>query len=509
MTDVGMRLRTVAVVLAGGTGSRIGLHIPKQLVKVAGKPVIEHTLAVLQAAPEIDEILVLMTPDWVDEVKRIVAAAGYDKVTRVLPGGATRNDTTRIALGAIEDDECNVLFHDAVRPLLDHKIVSDCVAALAQAEAVDVVIPSADTIVAVDGDVLTDIPARDRLRRGQTPQAFRLSTIRRAYERAYADQAFSATDDCSVVLRYCPDVPIRVVTGSEHNIKVTHPIDLFIADQLFRLGSRLPPAPSSQEEYRAGLAGRTVVVFGGSYGIGAEIASLAGGFGATVFSHSRSQDGCYVENPAHIEKALRQAYDATGRVDAVVVTAGLLRISRLSETDDATVEEMVRVNYVAPVMIARAAFPYLRESRGQLLLFTSSSYTRGRAGYSLYSSAKAAVVNLTQALADEWSEAGVRVNCLNPERTATPMRERAFGSEPADSLLSPLMVASAAIDMVLADLTGHVIDVRRTAPAEPLMPRTEAEADRIAQSLFAAETEAEREATEEVDGRPIGRAGEW
>src|SRR3954449_1515068 len=93
------------------------------------------------------------------------------------------------------------------------------------------------------------------------------------------------------------------------------------------------------------------------------------------------------------------------------------------------------VNYLAPVFIAQAFHRPLRESRGSLLLFTSSSYTRGRGSYSLYSSAKAATVNLTQALADEWATDGIRVNCINPERTATPMRTRAFGAEPPESLL--------------------------------------------------------------------------
>ena len=88
------------------------------------------------------------------------------------------------------------------------------------------------------------------------------------------------------------------------------------------------------------------------------------------------------------------------------------------------------VNYLAPIHIAQVFQPHLKKTRGSLLLFTSSSYTRGRSGYSLYSSAKAAVVNLTQALADEWAADGMRVNCVNPERTATPMRTKAFGQEP-------------------------------------------------------------------------------
>ena len=122
------------------------------------------------------------------------------------------------------------------------------------------------------------------------------------------------------------------------------------------------------------------------------------------------------------------------------------------------------VNYIAPILIAQAFYPHLRETGGSLLLFTSSSYTRGRSGYSLYSSAKAATVNLTQALADEWASDGVRVNCINPERTATPMRTKAFGEEPAGSLLESETVARASLDTLLSELTGHVLDIRKADP---------------------------------------------
>jgi 2-C-methyl-D-erythritol 4-phosphate cytidylyltransferase len=105
-----------------------------------------------------------------------------------------------------------------------------------------------------------------------------------------------------------------------------------------------------------------------------------------------------------------------------------------------------------------------------LLLYTSSSYTRGRANYALYSSTKAALVNLTQALADEWSELGVRVNCVNPERTATPMRTRAFGEEPEHTLLAAETVARASLDVLLSSLTGQVIDVRRSPGESVTVP---------------------------------------
>ena len=109
-------------------------------------------------------------------------------------------------------------------------------------------------------------------------------------------------------------------------------------------------------------------------------------------------------------------------------------------------------------------YPHLARTKGSLLLFTSSSYTRGRSGYSLYSSAKAAVVNLTQALADEWAADGVRVNCVNPERTGTPMRTKAFGAEDPALLLTSESVAAASLDVLVADGTGHILDLRKLDP---------------------------------------------
>ncbi len=162
--------RTVAVVLAGGTGTRLGLGIPKQLLKIAGKPIIEHTLAVFEAAPEIDEIIVLMAIGHLDEARRIVDKAGFRKVTKVIEGGDTRNATTRIALEAVGEEDCNILFHDAVRPLLNGRIVRECVNALWTYSAVDVAIPSADTIIQVDeNDCITDIPVRSAPAPGPDP----------------------------------------------------------------------------------------------------------------------------------------------------------------------------------------------------------------------------------------------------------------------------------------------------------------------------------------------------
>lgn len=458
-----MALRNVAVVLAGGTGTRVGLSIPKQLIKIAGKPIIEHTIAAMQQSPLIDEIVVMMAPGYLDEVREIVRRGEYTKVSQILEGADTRNDTTAAALAALGDEECNVLLHDAVRPLVSQTIIAANVDALHTYSAVDTAIPSADTVIQVapDDGRMADVLPRHLLRRGQTPQSFRLSAIRAAYAKAASDPNFTATDDCTVVLRYLPEVPIAVVAGHERNMKVTEPIDVYIADKLFQLTSADTPAVLTDENYRQRLLGKTLVIFGGSYGIGGEIAALARAYGATVKTYSRSSTGTHVERRSEVAGVAAEVLAQTGQVDFVVNTAGLLPRGELAETSEETIYSATDINYLAPIFIAQEFYPQLAKSNGSLLLFTSSSYTRGRSGYSLYSSAKAAVVNLTQALADEWSTSGVRVNCINPERTATPMRTRAFGAEPAGTLLSSEEVARRSLDVLLSDQTGAVIDIRR------------------------------------------------
>jgi 2-C-methyl-D-erythritol 4-phosphate cytidylyltransferase len=234
------RLRTVAVVLAGGIGTRMGLGRPKQLIRIAGKPILEHSIAAMQASPLVDEIVVVMVPGYLEQVRAIVAAGGYGKVSRVLEGAGTRTGSTAAALAALGEAECNVLLHDAVRPLVTQGIIAANVAALEVHRAVYTAIPSSDTVIEVDESEhrLTDVLPRHRLRRGQTPQSFRLSTIRAAYAIAAQDPDFTGTDDCTVVLRYLPQVPIAVVPGHERNLKVTRPIDLYLAERLLETTSQ-------------------------------------------------------------------------------------------------------------------------------------------------------------------------------------------------------------------------------------------------------------------------------
>lgn len=227
----------VAVVLGGGVGTRFGAGLPKQLLTLGGRTLVEHCVAAFGAAPGIDEVLLVMPPDYHDEVAKLVG----DQVSAIIPGGVTRSDSVRHALAHISArypaESTGVLLHDAARPLVTQRVIADCVAALASCDAAGVAVPTADTIVVAADGVMSHVPPRETLLRCQTPQCFRLSVINRAHELAAADPAFVPTDDCGVVLRYLPDVPVRIVPGSERNIKVTYPGDLAIAEALLRSAS--------------------------------------------------------------------------------------------------------------------------------------------------------------------------------------------------------------------------------------------------------------------------------
>ena len=230
-------MRTVAVVLAGGSGERFGTPVPKQLLPLAGRPLIEHSVAAFERAPEVDHILVVMATGHAQQVRALLAGGGYAKLSKVIDGGPTRTESTRRAIAELGEDECDVLFHDAARPLVSQQTIAACAAALAGHRAVGVAVPSPDTIAIVSDGVITAIPRRDSLARCQTPQGFRLSVIRRAYQLADADPRFGelpATDDCGIVLRYLPELGVHVVPGSDRNIKITYPRDLAVAEALFQ-----------------------------------------------------------------------------------------------------------------------------------------------------------------------------------------------------------------------------------------------------------------------------------
>lgn len=217
----------IAVILAGGSGTRLGGDKPKQFLVVEGKTILEHSIDAFHQNERIDEVAVVCREDYIDEVKSIVRARNYNKVKNVLCGGKERYHSSLAAISVCNNEDDCLLLHDAVRPLVSQRIINDCLDALKEYDAVDVAVATTDTIIQVDEENrIVNIPMRSTLRNVQTPQAFRVHTIRRAFELALKDPAFMPTDDCSVVHRYLPETLIYVVEGENTNIKITYASDL-------------------------------------------------------------------------------------------------------------------------------------------------------------------------------------------------------------------------------------------------------------------------------------------
>jgi len=230
----------IAVLLAGGSGRRMGASEPKQFIQVAGRTILEHSIRAFSTHSDIDEIVIVSHADFIDRVTEI--ARPYPKIKHIVPGGKERFDSSIAAIGCynelrLKDEDqwkkVRLLIHDAVRCLVSQRVISDCLEALKNYSAVDVAIPCTDTICEIDeSGQISRIPKRSNLRNVQTPQGFHIETISKAYTIGLKDPEFITTDDCGVVHRYLPEVPIYVVDGESTNIKITYPEDLILAEKI-------------------------------------------------------------------------------------------------------------------------------------------------------------------------------------------------------------------------------------------------------------------------------------
>ena len=231
--------KNIAIILAGGAGLRFGSNLPKQLIIVSGKTIIEHTINTFQKSNLIDEIAIIINKEYFSEIENIIKNNKFTKVKKILPGGKDRNGSSLAAINAYKSEKqaekINLIFHDAVRPLVSDKIINDVVKALEKHNAVDVAVNATDTIFEINKKgFIKNIPNRKYLRISQTPQAFKLNTIKNAYKKALQDPNFMTTDDCSVVLKYLKDEKIYIVNGSQTNIKITYKSDLLLFEKLLQ-----------------------------------------------------------------------------------------------------------------------------------------------------------------------------------------------------------------------------------------------------------------------------------
>jgi len=440
------------VLLAGGQSVRLHQDTPKQFIRVAGKSVLEHSFCSLSSCHPTARMIVVVPADAVALAKSLLV--GQPRAEFVI-GGSSRQASTWAAMQHLSSDPPkSVVIHDAARPFLSAQIVHDVLQALQQFEAVDVAIPTADTIIVERDGFIQSIPKRNHIYRGQTPQGFHYHALWRSYQEIGDVRLGEFTDDCGIYMECNPMGRVRIVKGNSENIKITEDLDIVLADELFRIRANqwLPQTQGLD------VRGKRALVFGGNAGIGKAMTQVLQESGAVVSVASRS-NGCDVGDFGQVESAVAKAQAGMGGIDYVVNTVGQLAKQELHLQSLHDIENILRVNLMGAIHIAKASHAALSQSAGMLLNFSSSSYTRGRSHYTPYSASKAAIVNLTQGLAEEWASTLIRVNCLVPGRTDTAMRRSNFEGESADTLLNPFEVALTACKLLASAMTGMVVRV--------------------------------------------------
>lgn len=227
-------MKNIAVILAGGIGARVGGTVPKQLLPLSdGRSVLEHAVSAFEQSDCIDDICIVMHPDYIATAEQFLLKNSWQKVSHIIPGGKERWESSVNAihlyknlLSAEEFAVSNILLHDAARPFVSQTIIADVCRALQTSEAVTVAVPAIDTMYVVADEKVSSIPPRRTLMRAQTPQAFRLPLIAEAYAEALRHADIQPTDDCGVVHTYLPATPIRIVAGEEQNRKITFREDI-------------------------------------------------------------------------------------------------------------------------------------------------------------------------------------------------------------------------------------------------------------------------------------------
>lgn len=215
-----------AVIVAAGSASRMG-GIDKVMAPLHGEPMIVHTVRAFQNCDAIKEIVIVTRQDLLMPVMEL--CHGFGKVTTVILGGNSRQESVSNGLNALSDKVQLVAVQDGARPLISWQVIDRTVRAANSYGAAAPAIPVKDTIKVVKGGLISETPDRNILRAVQTPQVFDLDLLRGALEKAKQEGA-ELTDDCSAVERL--GMSVRIVEGDEKNIKITTPMDLKIAELL-------------------------------------------------------------------------------------------------------------------------------------------------------------------------------------------------------------------------------------------------------------------------------------
>ena len=225
-------MKVSAIIPAAGMGIRMGSHIPKQFLSLAGKPVLHHTLSVLAQCSVVNEIILVVSENEIEKAQQQFQDS-LPKVTKIIEGGRERQDSVYNGLQSLDPEADIVVIHDGVRPFVSEDLIRETIEAAHKFGAAITAIPVSDTIKKVnEGGLVERTIDRNGLWRVQTPQAFQVSLLKEAFAKAQSDN-FYGTDE-SALIEYLGR-EVKVIPGSEFNIKITRSEDLVLGETIAEL----------------------------------------------------------------------------------------------------------------------------------------------------------------------------------------------------------------------------------------------------------------------------------
>ncbi len=233
-------MKKYALILAGGTGTRMGkTKMPKQFLELGQKPIFVHTTEQFLANGKFDEIILCCHQSWLSHAKSTLDKYIPNNPVIVVDGGENRNESMINGCNYIKDkcgvnDDDIVVVHDAVRPFINQKIINDNIKMAQKYMAVDTVIPATDTIVvSEDEKTISNIPVRNQMYQGQTPQTFNLQKLMELYAKLTTKEKNILTDSCKIFV--LKGEKVGLVMGGDFNMKITTLNDLKVANAILEL----------------------------------------------------------------------------------------------------------------------------------------------------------------------------------------------------------------------------------------------------------------------------------
>lgn len=418
----------VAVILAGGVGRRFGANIPKQFMSLNGKMVIQYSIDAMRESGVIDYVVVVTSRGWFDYLQKLTG------VDRIVGGGVNRTDSVYNGLLACPVDTRYVLFQDAGRPFIQREHIKKCIQELQKGEVsyVGTVEEITDALVEVDeAERIRNTLFRESVRLYQTPEAFDYPTMLKHY----ANLTENFTDIATPLVN--AGLFGKVITSPDINTKITFARDLARAEQAIKYVDYIVRDPQ--------VLGKRILLLGGHGGIGSEIRKQLESAGAMVCSPTRKEVD--LSNPNFTLK---------GTFDCVIHCAGSYATD--AEGLTAQYDKVMNVNFRSVVKLTELSLKGLVKRGGNLVFIGSTAASKGRQGISVYSSSKAAVNTLVEAMCDTLKkERDIKVNVVAPAKVGTKLQSHINPKSDLSKMMKPSEIARIIISYVDVPFTGQIV----------------------------------------------------